>query len=67
MLPTPARGFAYAPAAEAVAMKPTWKLPPRAMLTGPPLAVQVRSLLTIAQVMVPGPVMPIGFETVGGP
>src|SRR5687768_14950675 len=44
-LPAPVRGFAYVPAAEAVAAKPTSKLPPGAMVTGPPLAVQVRSLL----------------------
>ena len=41
--------------------KPDLKPPLTPMTTVPLLAVQVRSLLTMSQSMVPVPVMPVGF------
>ena len=60
----PPEGLAYVPAALAVAVKLTSKEPGAAMVTAP-LAMQVRTLLAMPQLIVP--VMPLGLETPADP
>ncbi len=69
-IPPPVRGFWYVPTACAVALKTTSKLlapMSEAKVTLPPFATQVKSLLTIEQLMFALPVMFEAFCTVGVP
>src|SRR5437016_2846118 len=63
----PARGFASVPMALGVAVKVTSNDPPAPIVTGKPLAVQVRSFVVIEQLMFALLVMPVNVPAAGTP
>src|SRR5262245_54229858 len=62
-----ARGLANVPVALGVAVNCTSKEPGLAIVTVAPLAVQVRLLLAMLQLMLPLLVMPLGLATLAAP